>query len=161
MSEFDLEIRQLEFVDEKIRLRLEGLDRDRLLMRPGEQTNPILWILGHMTTGRGYLLSWVGGDGAPSVDEREEELFGIGCRLQDGDPYPETDHLLDLMDQRGRALAERLRSIPPEDAAGELEFDLPFGNTVRAAVEFMLFHEAMHFGQLSYLCGWQGNPLGV
>jgi hypothetical protein len=160
LSGFDLEIRQLEFVSEKIRLRMTGLGRDRVLRRPGQRTNPILWILGHIVTSRGYLLGWIGADGHP-VEEEEDELFGIGCDLRDGDPYPETDQLLDLMDRRGRALAEHLRTLIPEKAAEELSFDLPFGTTVRAAVEFMLFHEAMHFGQLSYLCGWQGNPLGV
>jgi hypothetical protein len=159
LSDHELGIRQLEFVSEKTRLRLAGLERDQLLARPGEETNPVLWILGHMATGRGYLLDWIGGEA--SVDDREEELFGIGCRRPEGDPFPDTERLLERMEQRGRAVAERLRILTPEEAARELEFELPFGNTVGAGVEFMLFHEAMHFGQLSYLCGWQGNPLGA
>jgi hypothetical protein len=161
MPEFDLGIRQIQFIGEKISLRLKGLSRDQLLRRPSGQANPIIWILGHIATGRGYLLDWIGAGESHPVEDSEEQMFGIGCQLKDGDPYPPMDHLLNMIELRGRAIEERLRALNEEEASKELEFDLPFGKSIRAAVAFMLFHEAMHFGQLSYLCGLEGNPLGV
>lgn len=161
MPEFGLEMSQLQFMDEKVPLRIEGLSREDLLRRPEGRGNPVLWILGHMATSRAYLLEWIGAPGAEPVGDEEEAWFGIGCRLAEGDPFPPTDELLDLFARRGRSLVAGLQALTEEDAAKELEFELPFGKTVRAAVEFMLFHEAFHMGQLSYLCGWLGNPLGA
>jgi hypothetical protein len=117
MPEFDLGIRQIQFIGEKIPLRLKGLSRDQLRRRPSGQANPIIWILGHIATGRGYLLDWIGAGESHPVEESEEEMFGIGCQLKDGDPYPPMDHLLNMIERRGRAIEERLRALNEEEAS--------------------------------------------
>jgi hypothetical protein len=141
-----------------LNMRLEGLDREALLTRPGGKGNHLVWLTGHLAASRSYILGFLGADD-PVPTDGEKELFGGGVELPDDDPFPPIEELLDRFHQRGEAIAARLAEMTDEDFAAESDPAGPFGgNTVGGRLRFMMFHETEHIGQVLYVSTWLGVP---
>jgi hypothetical protein len=62
-----------------------GVATDDLWKRPTPQSNPMLWIWGHVVTMRARLLNLLGDEFGPGLGE----VFARGASLQDASGYPD------------------------------------------------------------------------
>ena len=136
---------------------LYGLDREALLRRPSDHSNPLVWIAGHVTQFRVRILSLLGADYVLPWGE----LFATGSHVAETDLYPSADELRRTWDELSAALALRLRTISDEELAAPPSARVPSPDgTLRGAVTLFAFHEAYHIGQLGYVRKWLGaSPL--
>lgn len=138
---------------------VDGLTDEEWLRRPNDDSNHMLWIVGHLAWARTMLLArlnapwttqWMGlyARGKPCVD-------GADC------PSPQTamegwNESCSRLNAAMEAASDELLSTPvtqgPPTADGKLS----------GVLDFLAFHETYHIGQLAYLRCWLGRsgPMG-
>ena len=133
---------------------LDGLSREELCRRPGETTNPLLWIAGHLASVR---ISILGMLGAPREVPWGKTFFRGS--VVDVDALPGIEGIREEWRAVTEALTRRLEEVTPDvlEAASPKKFPIP-DPTVRGAVTFLAWHEAYHVGQMSLLRRWLGLP---
>lgn len=133
---------------------LEGLSREELHRRVAADSNPMIWIIGHMTHSRCGLLNLLGA-------KREmpwPEFFAKGVAAEDSSRYPELEEVLGVWNEVGEALDQRFETLTDDELSAKAPRDFPVPDkTVRGAINFMAFHEGYHVGQMAYLRKWLGK----
>jgi hypothetical protein len=133
---------------------LRGLDRAALVARPGPDSNPPLWIAGHLLQFRLRLAAVLG----EAVDVPWEALFSTGSKLGDLSTYPEADDILGRWTDVTQRLMGRLDSVTEEELAEPPIRRVPSTDgSLRGAITLFAWHEAYHTGQLGYLRKWLGR----
>lgn len=121
----------------------------------GGGNNPI-WILGHVTTSRRFLLRKLGVD-AP--EEHWERLFGMGSQLTDPGNYPSPTTLTCNFTEAGAALTKSMETLTVEEADAPMGTTFPDGSdTIGKGAHFLYFHEVYHLGQIGILRRMRGKP---
>ena len=121
--------------------------------QPGEDSNHLLWLMGHLIVHRGRTLNFLGKD----WDVAWRSLFARGAERIDDGEYPPVEEMRNAWSQVSADLAEALRNTSAEELAkaapaGPPSFDGKLGGTVA----FFAFHDTYHTGQVSYLRKWLG-----
>jgi uncharacterized damage-inducible protein DinB len=131
---------------------LEGVSPEDLRRRPGEGTNPLLWIAGHLASVR---ISVCGMLGAPREVPWGKTFFRGS--VVDPDALPGIDGIRQEWRAVTEVLTRRLDEVTADvlEAASPKKFPIP-DPTVRGAVAFLAWHEAYHVGQMSLLRRWLG-----
>ena len=125
---------------------------DHWFRAPGDDSNHLMWVAGHLVVHRGAILNYLGGEWkAPWSD-----LFKRGAQRSDNDQYPPIDEIKSAWQDVSRELFARLANPP-----GELSNPAPkgppsFDGKLSGSVAFFAFHETYHVGQVSYLKKWLG-----
>jgi hypothetical protein len=121
--------------------------------KPGDDSNHLMFVMGHLVVHRGSTLKTLGGDwNAPWA-----RLFASGAeRVADAD-YPSIDEIRTAWNQVSAELSAVLRQ-PNKDV---LTKDAPkgppsFDGKISGIVAFYAFHDTYHVGQVSYLRKWLG-----
>jgi len=135
------------------RKSLDGVSREQLLARPGEDSNPMIWIAGHLTMYRGSLASLLGN----KWQEPWGGIFRRGGSSRDDSRFPEAGEILEKWGEVSGLLAQAFQTaradvldrVMPQ---GSSSFDGKAGGTVA----LLAFHESYHMGQLAYLRKWLG-----
>ena len=134
---------------------LAGLDRETLLKRPAAGTNPILWIAGHLASGRYGLATALG---------RQREvpwgrLFFRGAVLDDLSALPEIGPIQEAWRDISAVVMSRLEELTEADLSGPSprSFPIPDGS-LHGAITFLAYHEGYHVGQMAFLRKWLGFP---
>jgi DinB superfamily len=133
---------------------LANVAPDDWFKNPGDDSNHLMWIMGHLVVHRGQTLKTLG------VDWNSEwaSLFARGTdRLADTAAYPSAEEMLTAWQQVSAELVDALQ----QPAADVLERDAPkgpptFNGKVSGTVAFYAFHDTYHVGQISYLRKWLG-----
>jgi DinB family protein len=120
---------------------------------PGDDSNHLMWLLGHIVVHRGKVLTMLGADWNASW----ASLFARGAQRGDADQYPSVEEMREAWNQVSEQLkatlngssAEMLGSAPPQ---GFPSFDKQVGGSVA----FFAFHDCYHTGQMSFLRKWLG-----
>jgi len=120
---------------------------------PGDDSNHLMWLLGHVVVHRGKVLTMLGADWNASW----APLFARGAQRGDAAQYPSVEEMREAWNQVSEQLkatlngssAEMLGSAPPE---GFPSFDKQVGGSVA----FFAFHDCYHTGQMSFLRKWLG-----
>ena len=120
---------------------------------PGDDSNHLMWLLGHVVVHRGKVLTMLGADWNASW----APLFARGAQRGDAEQYPSVEEMRDAWNHVSEQLkatlngstAETLGSAPPE---GFPSFDKQVGGSVA----FFAFHDCYHTGQMSFLRKWLG-----
>jgi hypothetical protein len=120
---------------------------------PGDDSNHLLWLMGHVVVHRGYTLKTLGVDWNSSWIP----LFARGAERVTDAEYPSIEEMRaawsDVSSQLSAALREPSEEIVAKPAPkGPPSFD----GKVSGAVAFFAFHDAYHVGQISYLRKWLG-----
>ena len=121
--------------------------------KPGDDSNHLLWVMGHLIVHRGKTLQYLGAD----WDAPWASLFARGTeRIADAE-YPSAGEMRRAWSQVSADLSAALRNASSETLAaaappGPLSFDGKLGGTVA----FFAFHDTYHTGQVSYLRKWLG-----
>jgi uncharacterized damage-inducible protein DinB len=126
---------------------------DDWFRKPGDDSNHLLWLLGHVVVHRGYVLKTLGVDWNTSW----APLFARGAERMDDAEYPSIEDMRAAWTDVSEKLRAALRE-PAEDVLTKPAPEGPpsFDNKVSGTVAFFAFHDTYHAGQLSYLRKWLG-----
>jgi len=132
---------------------LDGVEPEHWLKQPGDDSNHLLWMLGHVVVHRGMVLKYLGVD----WDNPWPTLFARGSERLDDASYPSTEEMRSAWQQVSEALAVSLK----QPSADVLTQDAPnanfsFDGKVSGSVAFLALHDSYHAGQISYLRKWLG-----
>jgi len=123
--------------------------------RPTAQSNPLLWILGHMVATRAQLLKILGDD----VDTGWDATFARGAALQDADAYPSRAAIQEVGRDINARLYARLAAMSEADVSRPATRSFtPAVQTVGQQVAFLAMHDTYHVGQLAYVRKALGYP---
>jgi uncharacterized protein YndB with AHSA1/START domain len=131
-----------------------GVAADDLWKRPTPQSNPMLWIYGHMAATRARLLKALGID----VDAGWE-AFGRGATLQDASAYPTREKINEFARDVNSKLFAKLASLTDVDISQPAKGQFPNSvQTVGDQIAFIALHDSYHVGQLAYVRKALGLP---
>ena len=127
--------------------------RDDWFRQPGDDSNHLLWLMGHVIVHRGRTLSFLGHD----WDVAWRPLFARGAERIDDGEYPSVEEMRSAWSQVSTHLAELLRNKSSEELAQDAPAGVPsFDEKLSGTVAFFAFHDAYHTGQVSYVRKWLG-----
>jgi uncharacterized damage-inducible protein DinB len=121
--------------------------------KPGDDSNHLLWLLGHVVVHRGEVLKTLGIDWSLSW----APLFARGTEQKDDAQYPSIAEVREAWTD----ISEKLRAALREPAEDVLTKPAPqgppsFDKKLSGTVAFFAFHDTYHTGQLSYVRKWLG-----
>lgn len=130
------------------------MNAEEWLKRPAENSNPILWIVGHVIWGRSRALALMGEEWTrPWLP-----MFARGATLADDNQYPAPEELIPAWHDVAAHLHAALDAVPVETLAAPVAEKAPsYDGTVGGMVTFLAFHETYHLGQIAYLRSWLGH----
>lgn len=121
--------------------------------KPGDDSNHLMWLLGHVVIHRAQVLKTLGGDWNRSW----VSLFSRGSQRVDDAEYPTVDEMRSAWDEISEQLKTTLRESSP-DALNQPAPEGPpsFDKKLSGTVAFYAFHDTYHTGQVSFLRKWLG-----
>lgn len=121
--------------------------------KPGDDSNHLMWLLGHVVVHRGLVLKTLGGQWESSW----APLFVRGSERVDDAEYPSIEEMNAAWSQISEQLKTALREAP-EDVLNKAasEGSPSFDKKLSGSVAFLAFHDAYHAGQVSFLRKWLG-----
>jgi hypothetical protein len=124
--------------------------------RPTPQSNPMLWIFGHMVQTRVALLKLLGGE----LDTGWGDVFARGAALEgDAARYPDRDAVRDMAHALNAQLYAKLAALTEADIAGPASRAFtPAVKTLGDQISFLTMHDTYHVGQLGYVRKALGLP---
>jgi uncharacterized damage-inducible protein DinB len=132
---------------------LEGLSREELSRRCGPESSPVIWIAGHLVSGR-YGMAGLAGI---KVVGPWQDLFKRYSRIVEPVAYPEVDEIERAWTEISSRLIGRLGQLTDVELDSPSPRKFPVAdNTVRAGLAFLLWHESYHIGQMGFLRKWLG-----
>ncbi|MFQ5741237.1 MAG: DinB family protein, partial [Acidobacteriota bacterium] len=132
---------------------LESLTQEDCLKRPRE-ANPMIWLAGHLTLSRCGLASFLGA----RCPRPWKPLFGRYSQLVEAGRYPHIGEVAAAFDQATARARKRFGELGPQDLTAAVPADR-FPTDVQSledGIDFLLWHEAYHIGQMAYLRKWLG-----
>jgi hypothetical protein len=131
---------------------IQGIPADKLLARPGDDSNHLLWIAGHVVVHRAMVLKILGQEWAAPW----EGLFTRGVKLAAPGDYPPIEEIVKAWDEVSPRLASSLASASPESLAEPVSKGITLDGKMSGKIAFLSFHETYHVGQMAYLRKWLG-----
>ncbi|HET6975936.1 MAG TPA: DinB family protein [Pyrinomonadaceae bacterium] len=121
--------------------------------QPGDDSNHLLWLLGHVVVHRGMVLKMVGAEwSAPWAS-----LFSRGVERVDAAQYPSIEEMREAWSQISEQLKSTLNASPAEVLEKPAPEGSPsFDKKMSGMVAFLAFHDTYHTGQISFLRKWLG-----
>lgn len=135
---------------------LDGIDDDMSQVRLFPDGGNVNWLLGHLATSRDDALELLGAERL--MDAGAEERYGYGSRpTSDSDPAPLAS-LLQALELANRRVLEELDKLDGARLAAVDER----GRSLLERLEFMLWHESYHLGQVTLYRKGAGlaSPIG-
>ncbi|MDF1798476.1 MAG: DinB family protein [Planctomycetota bacterium] len=134
----------------------EGFSPEDWAAAPESGGNNPIWILGHITASRRFLLRRLG---VEVEDEAWERHFAMGTQLQDPGAYPSPATLVGHFRSAGEALVERCATLDAEQARAPWGSAFPDGSeTLDGGAHFLYMHETYHLGQIGLLRRIRSKP---
>jgi uncharacterized damage-inducible protein DinB len=130
-----------------------GIPDEKWLIQPGEDSNHLLFIAGHVVVHRAFVpkyldLEW----SAPWAG-----LFSPGAKRVAPDRYPSVSEIQKAWGEVSEKLMAALPKATPELAVQPVPKERPSLNgTVGGAIGLLCFHETYHVGQMGCLRKWLG-----
>jgi uncharacterized damage-inducible protein DinB len=133
---------------------VDSLTDDAAARRPSATTNCAAFIAAHLVDSRFFLLRVLGAERpnplAPYLD---------GARsIEDLKRYPSLAEVLAAWTTAAHALRERLDDLTTAELDGPTAAPFVDGETMLAALTFLVQHDSYHIGQLAYLRKYAGLP---
>jgi uncharacterized damage-inducible protein DinB len=121
--------------------------------KPGDDSNHLMWVMGHLVVHRARTLNTLGID----WDASWAPLFSRGSeRVADGE-YPSTEEMRTAWNQVSAKLSDALHNSSADVLAKAAPKGPPsFDGKTSGTVAFFAFHDTYHVGQVSYLRKWLG-----
>lgn len=121
--------------------------------KPGDDSNHLMWLMGHLIIHRGRVLNTLGSQWESSWGP----LFARGSERLDDAEYPSIDEMRAAWNETSEQLKTALREAP-EDVLTKPAPEGPpsFDKKLSGTVAFFAFHDTYHAGQVSFLRKWLG-----
>ena len=137
---------------------IADVEPEHWFRKPGDDSNHLMWVLGHLIVHRGRTLNILGAD----WDTQWASLFARGSERVADTEYPTVEEMRNAWKQVSAELSTALR----ETSADVLTKDAPkgppsFNGKVSGTLAFFAFHDTYHAGQVSYLRKWLGYGQAV
>jgi uncharacterized damage-inducible protein DinB len=121
--------------------------------KPGNDSNHLMWVMGHLVVHRGRTLNLLGGDWNSSW----APLFARGAQRVDDNEYPSCEEMRAAWNKVSAELLNAVRSAPPDVLAESAPTGPPsFDGKLSGTVAFFAFHDTYHAGQIGFLRKWLG-----
>lgn len=131
-----------------INQQAKGLSHADSMLTLSGWDNCMNWVLGHILHYRDAVLRLLGN--SPTMPDEDMILYKRESEpLTDGDSAMPLSKLLKTLDESCALVADALRQTAPETLASI--FNEENGQTVADRIEFILWHETYHVGQLELL----------
>jgi uncharacterized damage-inducible protein DinB len=132
----------------------QGLTPEEWLKHPGESSNHLLWIVGHLVYCRSVLLGVLG----TPWSRPWLPLFRRGAKVVDASEYPSSEEITSAWQEVSAATAPALEQASEAVLSAPPPGKLPsFDGKTSGSVAFFAFHETYHVGQAAYLRCWLGH----
>jgi hypothetical protein len=141
----------LAYHNSKVAKATEGVSQAEALFRPYNAANSLLWEMGHLAFFRNTSIKLLNPAEVLEKLDGETTLFGFGSTVQAPEAYPPLQRVVAAYLDRGRRVEELLATVPPAHWQSQSPIDFPGGKTVGDQLDFLLLHEGLHIGELSYL----------
>lgn len=137
---------------------VDGIPKDEWFKRPGDESNHLMFIAGHLVTSRALVLKTLQVEwSAPWL-----ALFSRGAKMVETEKYPDCEEILKAWDEVSEKLALSLSSVTPEFLAQPAPPRAPgYDGKIGGTIGFLAFHETYHVGQVGYLRKWLGHGQAV
>ena len=133
---------------------LENLTDADVRKRISNDSNPMIWIVGHMAATRCSLLVMLG----KKVEHPWGDLFARGSTVDDDSEFPPLADLVSKWRETDEALKQRLEEMTDEELSADAPRDFPIEDkSIRGAINFLVYHEVYHFGQMALLKKFLGQ----
>jgi hypothetical protein len=121
--------------------------------KPGEDSNHLMWVMGHLVVHRGMTLKLLGGQ----WDTPWAPLFARGAERIADEEYPSSEEIKTAWQQVSADLLPAVRNASDEILSNAAKEGSPtFDGKVSGNVAVLAFHDAYHAGQVGYLRKWLG-----
>ena len=125
---------------------LDGLTEEHFSTQPNKSTNPIHFLLGHLTLYRFQGCKLLGEE----MTYKFSEFYKPGNPIQERSKYPTTAEIKAEWNMVTERLKTLLESSSLDIFEKEIPSKYPIGEqNVMGAFQFLMFHEAYHLGQIS------------
>ena len=136
-----------------ISMAIADVKEEDWLRTPGDDSNHLLWLLGHVVVHRGVVLKTVGAD----WDASWRSLFVRGSERVEAAQYPSIEEMREAWSQVSEQIKTTLNESPAEVLDKPVpEGSLSFDKKISGQVAFLAFHDSYHTGQISFLRKWLG-----
>jgi hypothetical protein len=126
---------------------------DDWFRKPGDDSNHLMWVMGHLIVHRGMTLKLLGGQ----WDTSWAPLFARGAERVADQEYPSADEIKTAWQQVSGDLVTAVRNAPADVLSNAAPTGSPtFDGKVSGNVALLAFHDAYHAGQVGYLRKWLG-----
>jgi uncharacterized damage-inducible protein DinB len=133
-----------------------GLTDDDWLKRPREESNHLLWIVGHMTWSRSMVLARLGDKWTlPWMP-----LYARGRKCVDCPDSPSPKAVMEAWDESCGRLSQAMESATEEllDTPAAKPGPPSADGKLSGTINFMALHETYHVGQCAYIRSLLGKP---
>ncbi len=118
------------------------------LSRPGDNSNHLTWITGHVVVHRGRICKLLGSNWSVPW----ESLFIRGAALEENAKYPSPGELQKAWKEVSENLATSLANASPEALSKPVNNPSPsLDGSIGGLVAFLCFHETYHVGQMGFM----------
>jgi hypothetical protein len=137
---------------------VQGIPPEQWLIQPSQESNHLLWVVGHTAVTRAVGVRLLGGEwSAPWQDlfRRGQKRIGIG-------EYPSVAEVQRAWNEISGRLMSALSTASPELTDRPVEKGKPsIDGTVGGMVGFLCLHESYHLGQTGFIRKWLGHGQAV
>jgi uncharacterized damage-inducible protein DinB len=141
-----------DWTDKAVEDLFAAIPADEFLHQPCAGGNHALWTLGHLATVNQYFLKTLAGRDSGLFDKYKEMFFAKSHPSTDAATYPPVEVLRDYFATSRAAFRDWVASLSDEQLAGPppAEFQ-KFAPTLGNVLMRLLWHEGMHYGQLTVI----------
>jgi hypothetical protein len=141
-----------------VKKAIDGILPEKWFLRPGDDSNHLMWVAGHLVVHRGAVLKSLGAEWETSWSS----LFTRGAKLTAQEQYPAIEEIRCAWDEVSGRLVSSLAGASADALARPAPKGPPsFDGKISGLVAFLAFHETYHVGQVSYLRKWLGYGQSV
>lgn len=135
-----------------------GIPHEKWLIQPGEDSNHLLFIAGHVVVHRAFVPKYLGVEwSAPWFS-----LFSRGAKRVAPELYPSASEIQKAWKEVSEKLMATLPEASPELLAQPVPKERPsLDGTVGGVIGLLCFHETYHVAQMGYLRKWLGFGTSV
>ena len=132
---------------------IADVEPEHWFKKPGDDSNHLTWVLGHLIVHRAHTLKSLGVD----YDNSWGELFARGSERVADAEYPSPEEMRQAWDRVSTELSAALKNSSTDVMAQPAPKGPPtFDGKVSGTVAFFAFHDTYHVGQVSFLRKWLG-----
>ena len=137
---------------------IDGIPDEQWLKQSGDDSNPLLWIAGHMVVTRAAVPRMFG----QAWSAPWEKLFARGAKRISPDEYPSPSEVRKAWAEVSEKLSAALSNPSAEILSGPAkEGSRSLDGTVAGSVAMLCLHDTYHVGQVGYLRKWLGHGQSV